>query len=665
MMPRPSRLALFLVSVAATLAARAALTPTEWEHTQTLAVTRPGLVRVDLPPSSFDLGGPGQESLRIVDSRGEEVASLLDLPPPPAASERRPQHMRTELPKGATRLVLTTGTTEPIRSITLWTNEPDFVRTVTVEASDDGLKWTTVEAYQPIFRRWGMEQLNVPADGTRAAYLRLVVADRQQRPLLFAGAELLITPAKAAEPVTVAAEISRREEFSSETVLTIALAGRNIPLSDLTFESSDPAFMRPVSVTVRDVQGALPIERTLAAGVIYRIDLAGVPTRSRLVLPVFAAPASTELLVHIRNGDSPPMTLQKVTAHRQPVNLLFVAPAAGKYALLSGNPQAGPPHYDLAALAADLRQADAEVVVPGEPAAMPNYQPRETLGAPPMPDLPLNASPLDTSEWKYRRTVTLTRSGIEELELDPQVLAKAQPKGFGDLRIMQDGKQLPYVVETPGLSRPLTPILTAISSADHPTRSRWKLTFPEAAIPVSQIIVDSSTPLFQREMRLFEAIKSAAGEDYENALASQSWRRAPDGAVSRPLVFPLSGPLHSDTLWIETENGDNPPIVLETPRAIYPVVRLIFKVDSTQETTLVYGNPLANAPQYDLSLVAARLLTASRVPASLGAAIAAPATPAPFLAGLNGGVLFWAVLSLVVVVLLAVVAKLMPKPPAP
>jgi hypothetical protein len=33
-------------------------------------------------------------------------------------------------------------------------------------------------------------------------------------------------------------------------------------------------------------------------------------------------------------------------------------------------------------------------------------------------------------------------------------------------------------------------------------------------------------------------------------------------------------------------------------------------------------------------------------------------------AGINGGYLFWAALALVVVVLLAIVAKLLPKPPA-
>ena len=76
---------------------------------------------------------------------------------------------------------------------------------------------------------------------------------------------------------------------------------------------------------------------------------------------------------------------------------------------------------------------------------------------------------------------------------------------------------------------------------------------------------------------------------------------------------------------------------------------------------LAYGHKSVGAPRYDLSLVAVKLLTASRHVARIDGAGQAAAKPA--FAGLNTGYIFWGALALVVVVLLVVVAKLLPKPP--
>ena len=77
---------------------------------------------------------------------------------------------------------------------------------------------------------------------------------------------------------------------------------------------------------------------------------------------------------------------------------------------------------------------------------------------------------------------------------------------------------------------------------------------------------------------------------------------------------------------------------------------------------LIYGHKSANAPRYDLSLVAVKLLTSSRSIAKLAPADANARAGNAF-ANLKGGAIFWAALALVVIVLLVVVAKLLPKPP--
>jgi hypothetical protein len=121
--------------------------------------------------------------------------------------------------------------------------------------------------------------------------------------------------------------------------------------------------------------------------------------------------------------------------------------------------------------------------------------------------------------------------------------------------------------------------------------------------------------------------------------------------------------MSTDTLWVETDNGDNPAIALGTAQAVYPVVRLVFKVAETDGFALAYGNRAANAPRYDLGLVAGRLLTSSRATSRIWAPTRrSPGARNPF-AGINGGVVFWGALALVVAALLVTVARLLPKPP--
>src|SRR5262249_44971138 len=103
---------------------------------------------------------------------------------------------------------------------------------------------------------------------------------------------------------------------------------------------------------------------------------------------------------------------------------------------------------------------------------------------------------------------------------------------------------------------------------------------------------------------------------------------------------------------------------LGSVQAVHPVARLIFKTAGTDGFTLVHGNPNAAAPRYDLSLVATKLLTSARHAAHLDISDAPPPHQRQAPPGIRGGGIFWGALGLVVVVLLVVVARLLPKPTA-
>ncbi|HEX2861109.1 MAG TPA: DUF3999 family protein [Lacunisphaera sp.] len=650
------------LALLAAATATAAIVPTEWRHRQEFTVAAPGLVRVALPDATFDAAQPSLADLRLLDPEGRETALLLDQPPTPAARTRRPASFDVRLENGSAVATLATGTADPLAAVVLETPHPRFLRGVKIELSADGSTWTTTEEGVPFFRQWGAEKRELALGQRSAAWIRLSVSGDA---LPLTGATLALAAGPAHVPAPVGARIASREEFAGETVLTLALDGRHAPLSTLQIETPEPLFMRRVTVSVRDVRDLVSSERTIGSGSVYRVALEGSAARAGLDVRLDHVPLTRELLVHIHNGDSAPLAISQVRLQRRPVSLLFMAPVAGTYRLLSGNPQATAPRYDLAPFASDLRTATATPVTPGVLLDTPGYQARTSLAETPLPDIPLVGAPLDARAWTRRKAVSLAASGIQELELDPAALAGTRAD-FADLRLLRAGNQIPYVLERPGLARSLPLTAEFIPDPKRPTVSIWRVKLPHASLPLLRLALASDTVLFQREFRIYQKISTPEGRTYEHTLATGGWHRTPEPGSPRTRVFDLGGRLQADTLFLETDNADNPPLSLDSIKGEHAVVRLVFKTEATDGFILAYGNPAAPAPRYDLSLVAVKLLTAGRSPARLGEE---ESDPEGFARGalrqLKGGAVFWGALALVVVVLLVVVARLLPKSATP
>jgi hypothetical protein len=129
------------------------------------------------------------------------------------------------------------------------------------------------------------------------------------------------------------------------------------------------------------------------------------------------------------------------------------------------------------------------------------------------------------------------------------------------------------------------------------------------------------------------------------------------------LVIRLSSPITTDTLVLEMDNGDNPPLELGKVQAFYPATRLLFKAAREGDLFLYYGNPRAEFPRYDIDLVASQLLSADKTRATLGQVepLQKPGWAGrQSLAGATAWI-FWSVLAGVVVVLLLVISRLLPK----
>ena len=165
-------------------------------------------------------------------------------------------------------------------------------------------------------------------------------------------------------------------------------------------------------------------------------------------------------------------------------------------------------------------------------------------------------------------------------------------------------------------------------------------------------------------MRLWEEVTDERGDKFASELGSATWDQTPDSS-KRDLVIELNARPQSDTLFLETDNGDNPAIELRDFRGYYPVKRVVFKAtpDPAQPVWLYYGNADAIAPRYDVTLVAGELIKGERSRITAGPEENLVSKPSFVGQTLTGSTryIFWGALALVVIVLLAIMSRFLPK----
>ena len=380
---------------------------------------------------------------------------------------------------------------------------------------------------------------------------------------------------------------------------------------------------------------------------------------AHLEIPLESEIHTRELLVLIQNEDSPPISIDSVRADRRLVRLTFFANQPGQYSLLSGNTQCTAPRYDLSALSGRLRNASATDVVPSALVPNPNYKPPEALAA-----LTLTGAQIDIAKWKFRKPLPLSQSGVQQVERDPELLARSQPDQR-DIRIVRGEYQLPFIFEGTSLSRSIDLNAAAANDPKKPAFSRWSLKLPQTGLPIARLVCTSSSPLFHRQMRLWEEVTDERGDKFASELGRATWDQTPN-SPKRDLVIELNARPQSDTLFLETDNGDNPAIDLRNFRSYYPVTRVVFKAtpDPAQPVWLYYGNPDTTTPRYDLTLVAGELLKAERSTVAAGPEENLSSKPSFVGETLAGSTryIFWGALALVVIVLLAIMSRFLPKP---
>jgi hypothetical protein len=652
------RVAMSVAFVAFATPSIAAMLPADWQHTQEFSVTAPGLVKISLPVDTLDGARPALEDLRLYDDAGNELPFLITRPVPSPKAVQSAKSFQVSLQPTATVITLETGLSQPLDGVTLESPAANFIKAVRVEGSTDDQNWQRLAQGQPIFRQLsGASQLHVSFPAGEWRWLRLTIDDQRSQPVPFTGARVHAADVEAAPVELQNVTIAERNENPGETRLTLNLGAANLDVAAVKIETDEPLFTRAVTLAVLQVTEDSIREQTVGQGVIYRVAIEGQPPSASLSVPLETKIRSRELVLLIRNEDSPPLPVSAVRVERRPVYLVFMARSAGTFHLLTGNKSCAAPRYDLAALGADLKNVAVTPVKISALADNPNYRAPEALAG-----LEVTGAPLDVSAWKFRKAIQLTRGGAQQLELDLDVLAHLNP----GLRVLRGSNQVPFIVENTSIRRAITPVVTATNEAKNPKLSIWIIKLPKSRLPLTRLTCVTTTPLFQRSMSLSEEITDERGYTFYRRLARATWTQTPE-RKAKEFSLPLDSAPQGNTLILETDNGDNPPIGLEKFMAFYPATRVLFKARADDRLFLYYGNPRVPPPSYDLSLVAGELLAADKATATLGAEeqLHKSSWAESQTAG-KGGVVFWGILAAVVVGLLVIISRLLPKtqPPA-
>ena len=665
-------------------------TPPEWPYSQDLQVTQKGLTKAELPMETLSNAQSTLADLRLMDPTGQEVSYYIEQPLIEPARQMPLDHVTITMARGKTVVI---GMIPPmisgqgLNSIVLFSPTEDFLKPITLETSNDRSHWTTYAKGYPIFKQPGQAistSLELPK--INQAYLRLTLDDSATPPIRVQGIELRAAPKTLPTLERVQAQILEANSDSHETVVQLLLPADNLTLDSIRLETPETTFRRRVTVSLKTFSAGEFRDAVLGQGFIYRVAF-DQKAAEGLAIPLGRQIPGRQLILHIENGDSRPLTLSKVAADVVPAYMIFDAPAAGTYSVWVGNLLATPKTYDVASLQDKMVTASFAKATFG--AFLPNtaYRPPE-----PLPEVQGEGTSIDISPWHFRKSVEMpspsplpegeglrqSKEGVGllplgeggrrpdegpriwRLELDLEALAHNAGR-LGALRLVRRGNQIPYIVDDAGVSREFQPTLE--SQPPTGNRSRWLLTLPYKGIPLSQLqfIVDDA--LFQRNVQVYQDVPSEQGEKPRTQLhrTGSSWTRT-HGEQQEGFTIQLGATIQGDKLYLEMDNGDNPPIHVSNVRAFYQASRILFKATPGAPLYLYYGQDDAAAPQYDLNLIAGEILAAPPLEVKLGPEEVLKVRPWWDAPVPTGGTkwLFWIVMGLVVVGLLTVIAKLLP-----
>jgi hypothetical protein len=635
---------------------------------------------IAIPPEVAEHSQPGLQDLRLVAADGREVPYVVNVDVPRAVERRRAGRLveAQQVRKRASTWIVDFGVSAPFDRLELDIAGEDFSKRVDLETSDDGRQWTPVEGEAWVFDRpWRGQRIHDTAveraDPLAARFVRLTLDDWRSTPVAVRGVTAVLTGHIGGRRWTREAPLVRLETPPGQPSRYRVDAAPGVPVERIAIATDDGAFWREARV-FEEVRGQPPAPVS-AARAIYRIHLDDADLDAERREIDLDRPVAGPLVIEIRDGDSPPLARPRATLSGVERRLL-VPPGSGPLTLYYGNPATRRPIYDLEAMRTRLSLAATyPAAALGPEAVNPRFAP-----LPPMAFLPPRGAAADTSRWPAARVVRIEGGDdVYTLTLAPADLAYLRPD-LGDLRLVDgDRRQVPYVLEPRAAAvRVALAVAPATPRPSEAATSAWALAVPaggpvtpaRTSPPLAGVELTFAEPFFDRPATLLVADPRAAHgwrTTWQGALRANRRER---GAPPAPQTLPLQD-LRPPRLQLEIRDGDNAPLTLEQATAAVWVPRLTFKA-TAGTYLLLFGNPEAMAPTYDLAALRQDVLAYSATPldpAALQPIVANPDyAPGPATVvgrQLERGPVLWTLLGLSIVALIWLTRAILKRPPAP
>jgi hypothetical protein len=670
-----------LVALLTTLAAQQSPAPEQFRFERPVKTGGPGPRRLAIDVTLLAGGKPfqsdsaldmGLSDLRFFDPAGQEMAYLL-VPNPPnvpvwkAAATLPIAPVETPNVKSS-GFEVDLGEAITIDGFRIAGLTPPFLKRARLEGSGDRARWTLLVAEGTLFDLPDeqLKQIELAFAPGPYRYVRLTWDDtRSGRLAQPSQAEVRqVVPAMAPPPLTTPLVFERRPSEPGRSQFRIRLPAGRLPIVALDLDVGGGHLLSEARVFEARLAGGEVVPTPLGSATLKRVGQ-GDLIASALRVPI-EAPIEPQLDLVIDDGNNPSIDLKGVTAIFAELPWIYFESAGDAAVARYGHPSLDAPRYNLEAVRTTLKidaTADASW---GEARARPAGE----AAASPAPALPTVGSALDANLFRYIRSIAPGDAGLVTVPLDAAALSHSQGAPFADIRVIDAaGRQVPYLVER--ASEPLSLDLSMEKLSTRPAAlpsdrmlSVYRLRWPFQELPSPRLVLTTSARVFRREVTVAierEPNRNRRDPWIENVVVSP-WAHADQDVPPPSLTLPIR-PIDAKELLVIVDEGDNSPLPLVSARLLLPAYRLRLFREQGAALRLVYGRDDLSAPRYDLALLAPQLIGVAATDVLPGAEQA----PAPDAATnvLMSPRLFWGVLVVAVLVLVALLVRLVTKSAEP
>ena len=584
--------------------------------------------------------------LRLVDGSGREQPFLVIAAPVTGPKWVAGRVLPVAATKKSSGFEVDLGATHDIDRLRTEDIAAPFLKRTRLEGSGDRTHWTLLAADATLFNLPDEKLKNVeisfePGD---YRYLRVTWDDRASAVVTHVGdvSARLHVAGVTPDAMRVGLPFRKIASEPQKSRYRITLPGPNLPVVAVEAVVANGEVFRPASVYAQRLEQGQIVPVLLGASTLKRAERFG-GVASDLAVPV-SKPDEVDLELVVDDGNNPPLALTGIEARLAPLPWIWFEATGANVTARYGNPRLEMPAYDVEASRNSIARSTPPLAKWGSGA-----RPSATESAETETMASFRGSTVDRGDFHYARPISASPAGVMRLLLDADVLARSRQ--VADVRLVDTrSRQVPYIVEN--VAAPLTVTLKVPPRTADGSSSRYTFELPYATLPpATRLVVTTTAKVFERRVTL-----RATGDDRRGrepyVLASETWLSKQPDLTPPPLAFELAS---NDTRRVElvVNEGDNAPLPVATATLQMPAVALRF-YNPGSPLTLLYGNSQATAPQYDLALLAPRVLGEPARDLELDAL---PAAVAGETSSLDVKI-FWIALVVVTLVLLVVLARL-------